>query len=271
MSDSVGSIVWRAASAACLTLICTAPCAAQLAPPPLADAPTSGQFMSRYDFHLAADALATDDQRFEWDTHFGGDFDFIDYVHGRTTFLADYRAVLGSEFRPFDPNQSIYTLEAATSARMRAAEVFFVLHHVSRHLGDRPNRVAVAWNVLQARVLKRLTAGATVVDVRADAGKVVAHATVDYSWTADADVLLRRPLSPHADVFVRGYVETLGINSTLSGRSRQTGGRLEGGIRLPGAGGALELVAGYERIVDADAFEQAALGWTFAGFRLVTR
>src|SRR5205823_13475573 len=52
-----------------LLLFLATPAAAQQ---PLASPPASPQFLSRYDFHLSAAALANDDQRFSWDAHFGG-------------------------------------------------------------------------------------------------------------------------------------------------------------------------------------------------------
>jgi hypothetical protein len=270
MTDT-GSCVRRAAMAVCLIFLAVRPSAAQLAPPPLTDPPTSPQLMSRYDFHLSADSLANRDPRFVWDTHFGGDFDLVDYVHGRVTVLVDYQAVLGNEIRPFDPNQGNYTLEAAGSGRTRGIEGFVVLHHVSRHFGDRAKAIPIAWNVLQARVLKHVDVGGSTIDVRIDAGKIVARATVDYSWTADADVLVRRRLNDHVGIFARGYLETFGVYRTVAGRNRQTGGRVEGGFRLPGRGGAIELFGGYERIVDADPLEQLPLRWGFLGFRMVTK
>ncbi len=42
---------------------------------------------------------------FVWDTNFGGELDVIDYRTGRATFVANYQAILGDEFRHFDPNQ----------------------------------------------------------------------------------------------------------------------------------------------------------------------
>ncbi len=39
------------------------------------------QFMSRFDFHIVGErACRGDDPHFSWDTHWGGDFDFVDYV-----------------------------------------------------------------------------------------------------------------------------------------------------------------------------------------------
>lgn len=271
MIDSVKLCCRHAALAACLTAGVVSSSAAQVAPPPLAEAPPGPQFMSRYDFHLSADALGTYDPPFKWRTRFGGDFDLVNYVRGRATFLVDLENILGDELRPFDPNQANYTLEIATSARTPLVELFVVFHHVSRHFGDRAKIEAIAWNVLQARALRQLTIKGTTVDMRADVGKVTAHAFVDYGWTADADVLVRRRINDHLGLYGRGYVETIGIDSNLSQRPRQTGGRFELGVRLPGAGGAVDLFAGYERVIDAGAIEQRALRWGFLGFRFATK
>ena len=35
--------------------------------------PDEPAFISKYDFHLSAAALSTDDDRFKWEAHFGGD------------------------------------------------------------------------------------------------------------------------------------------------------------------------------------------------------
>ena len=144
MPDPIGSLIRRAALTSCFTVVAVARAGAQQ---PLAEPPSSGQFLSRFDFHLSAAGLAVDDPRFKVDTHWGGDWDLVDYVYGRLMFLADYEAVLGDQFRLFDPNQGNYTLEVSSSFRAGGAEFAGVLHHVSRHLGDRANRLAIAMNV----------------------------------------------------------------------------------------------------------------------------
>jgi len=270
MIDSIEWLLRHAAIAVCLVLGTAASSPAQLAPPPRPEAPAGPELFPRYDFHLAANWLGSGDPRFEWDTHFGGDFDLFDYVHGRATFLADYQAVIGNELRAFDPNQGNYTLEAATSWRVRGTELYLVFHHVSRHFSDRPKRVAIAWNVLQARAMKRLSVKGVRVDLRGDAGGVPARAYVDYSWTADLDVRAERPINPHLGVYARGYVEAFGIEKSVSTRNTQSGGRLEAGVRLPGKGGAIELFGGWEQVVDADPVEQRPLQWGFLGFRLAS-
>lgn len=267
----------------CALVVCTAaafvavaaPVRAQRIAPEPADAPASApQFMSRFDVHLTADATKSGDKRFWMDSHFGGDFDIVDYGKGRGTLLADYQAVLGKEIRPFDPNQGNYLLEGSSSYRIGDAEVAGVFHHESRHLGDRAKIQAIAWNVLQVRVLYHHTFDGAAVKLRGDAGQVVQHSFVDYKWTADIEGRVDKPVAPHVALYGSGYAETYGIRhdeTTQSTRGRQTGGRVEGGVRLAGLRGSVDLFAGYERVVDADAFQQLPLSWAFAGFRVVNK
>lgn len=238
---------------------------------PLAEPPSTVEFMPRYDFLMSAAALGDDDPHFSWDIHWAGNFDFVDYVRGRLMFLADYQTVLGSEFRPFDPYQSNYTLEASASARVKSSEVALVLNHVSRHLGDRPKRIAVAMNSLGGRVMRRFDKGSDTIDFRGDLRKVIAHAYVDYSWTSDAEVTWRHPVGGRVGLYGRAYGELYAVDRSIAGRDRQGGGRLEAGIRVAGAGGGLELFGGWERVVDADPLDRLPRQWGFAGFRLLGR
>jgi hypothetical protein len=270
MSDTDGSLVRRAALAACLLLpFASAASAQQPQPPGFAPAPASPDFLTRYDFHLSAAALRIDDPRFTWDTHFGGDLDVFDYVTGRLSMLVDYEAVLGSQIRPFDPNQGNYTLEASASVRAGQTEIAGAFHHVSRHLGDRSKVFPIAWNVLEARVMRRLAIAGATVDVTVGGGRLVQHSSVDYTWTGNLDLLIQRPISPRVGVFARGSGEIFGVDPTLSARDRQMGGKAEAGLRINGRAGALELYAGYERRIDADPVDAQPHDWALAGFRLV--
>src|SRR5262245_35511634 len=155
---SIGSLSARALAVACLTLTVATDLQAQN-PAPLKQAPDKAEFMSRFDFHMSAAGLNELDPRFSWDTHWGRDFDFVDYVRGRMMFLADYQVVLGRENRLFDPNQGNYTLEVSGSLRHKGTEFAGVLHHVSRHLSDRPNEDAIAWNAAEVRLLRQFDPG----------------------------------------------------------------------------------------------------------------
>jgi len=244
---------------------------------PLPNPPAAPAFLPRYDLRLAAAALTDDDIHFRWDAHWRGEFDLVDYVRGRTTLLADYQVVLGNEFRPFDPYQSNYTLAVASSVRVDRTELVGVFHHVSRHLGDRTKRrldgsdEAVAVNMILGRVLRRIDAGRTTVDLRGDVGRAVARAYVDYTWTAVGDVTARRTLNGRAGVYGRGIVELLGVDPAVADRGGQHGYRVEAGVRLAGGRADLELFGGYERVIDADPLDRQPRTWGFAGFRVLNR
>src|SRR5690349_20168639 len=107
MPEITGLRFRHAAAAACLVLFCVATAAAQQPDQPVASpAPARADFLTRADFQLSASRIAgIDDIRFSWDTHFGGSLDMVDYVVGRAGVYVDYEAVLGDEFRIFDPNQ----------------------------------------------------------------------------------------------------------------------------------------------------------------------
>jgi hypothetical protein len=270
MSYTIGRLIPRAAIAA-LVIVAAAPRADAQTTPAIAPAPSAPDFMSRYDFHLSAAAVASSSPNFSWETHFGGDIDLADYVVGRSSILVDYEAVLGDEFRPFDPNQGNYTLEASSSVRVGETEIAGMFHHVSRHLSDRPKRFAIAWNILGARVLQRVSAYGVTVDVVASAGKIVQNSYVDYTWTGDVDLMIRRAVSPRLGVFAHGIGNGFLVDDTIAHRDNQFGGTVEVGLRINGRGGAVELFAGAEQRVDADPIDRMTRRWALAGFRLLSK
>ena len=136
MASSVARLARSAVIAAAASFV-TVPAFAQM-PHPIPDAPVVAEFMPRFDWKMSAAYLSNADQRFQWDTHWAGDLDLFSYPGGRASFLADYQALLGTEYRPFDPYQSNYQLEASGSFFIGKTEVAGVLSHISRHLGDRP-------------------------------------------------------------------------------------------------------------------------------------
>ena len=268
MGDSIGSFHRHAALAACLLLAgsLTADAQQNLG---MAEAPASGEFFSRFSFNMAAAKLAYPDERFSWDTHWAGDFDMVDYVYGRVSFLADYQALLGSEFRPFDPYQSNYLLEASGSYRYGATELVGVLSHISRHFGDRPKSIAVAENSLGPRVMRRFADGDTTIDLRIDVRKVIARAYLDYTWISGVDVTGRYVLNPRTSAYARLLGQTIAVDEKIAGRDRQSGGRIEAGVAITGTGGSVELYFGGERVIDADQLDRISRSWAFAGFRLL--
>lgn len=248
------------------------PAAAQIPQPTVLPAEKGPDFMSHYEFWLSAAALAIDNPKFSWDTHFGGALDVADYVVGRTGIRIDYQAILGDELRAFDPNQGNYTLEANSSVRVGPnTEIVGIFHHVSRHLSDRAKTDPIAWNVAGARVLHHMSVAGATIDADLEGGSVVQHSGVDYSWTGQLDLSIRRPITPRVGVFLKGSGQAIGVDETVNHRSTLTGGLGEAGIRISGRGGAVELFAGFEQRIDAYPTILGSQRWGLAGFRLLSR
>jgi len=253
--------------------------------PVIVPAPAQPEFFSYSQFHLSAAWLRTAStepspnhtvpasERFMWDTFWGGTIDLVDYVAGRAGVIIDYEAVLGGEYQPFDPNQGNYFLEANASARIgERTELAGILHHVSRHLSDRPKvKNPVAYNELGARLLRHDAFGATTLDIDASGGWAIEHAYVDYTWLGDLNVLARIPLTNRLGFYAHGAGHLAGVRGTVPDRGTQSGGLVEIGVRIKGSGGAMELFAGFEKRFDADPLDRESQHWMLAGFRLLSR
>jgi len=245
-----------------------APAAAQ-APEP-SSAPAGVGFLTRYAFHLNAEHISGDDERFIWDANYGGELDVVDYLAGRFTFYANYQVITGDEYRAFDANQGNYILGGRLSARLLGVEVAGVFHHVSRHLSDRPKRQAVDWNMVGARVGTPFVVGALALDVEVDIRGVVQHSYVDYQWELDGGLRARYPLTSYLSLVAGGSVRRLGVDGSQN-RGDQTGARGEGGVRFQGKAGAVELFIAAERRIDPYPLEFGTVQWVTAGFRLLSK
>ena len=245
--------------------VSAAPAYGQTAQPP--SPPSDVEFFSRFDFHVSMEHLFSEEPRFVWDAHFGGELDMIDYGSGRATFLANYETVMGSEFRAFDPNQGNYILEGSISARTDGLEAAGVFHHVSRHLSDRPKRSPVDWNMIGGRIDGAATRGRTALRGRVDARGVIQKTYVDYRWELDSNVAARVALRPRVALVSSGGFRVLGVDGSLD-RGTQYGYRGEGGVRLDGRGASLELFIAAERRIDPYQLEFSTATWMTMGFRI---
>jgi hypothetical protein len=244
------------------------PVEAQTAPPPQSGAQPSGvEFLPRFEFRMGIEHLVSEEKRFVWEANFGGDLDIVDYGLGRLAFVANYQAILGSEFREFDPNQGNYLLEGSVSARADAFELAGVFHHESRHLSDRPKRDPVDWNMVGGRIRSSMLHGSTDLRGRADIRGVVQHTFVDYRWELDADVAARVAVRPKVAVVATGGLRLLGVDGSRD-RGTQHGYRGEGGGRIDGRGASLDVFIAAERRIDPYQFEFSTATWLTAGFRI---
>jgi hypothetical protein len=256
-----------------------APVAAQTsttAPPGLsslqqnAQGTSSVEWLPRAAFHLTAEHLSSSDERFIWDANFGGEIDFVDYGMGRATFYANYQAILGDQLHAFDPNQGNYILGGSVSTRVVGTELAAVFHHESRHLSDRAKRQPVDWNMVGGRARKVMTLGIIQMDARADLRGAIKTSFVDYNWELDADLRDLYRVAPRVALISDVDLRLVGVDGSR-GRGRQTGFRVEGGVRLEGSGAAVELFAAGERRIDPYPLEFGTETWFTAGFRLLSR
>jgi hypothetical protein len=249
--------------------LCTREAPAQSLPPAPATE-HAGHFMPRAAFHLGAEHLSGDDEAYEWEGNFGGDLDIVDYGQGRFTFYANYQVIMGGEFRRFDPNQGNYILGGTLSVRRAGFEFAGNFHHESRHLSDRFNPVAVAWNMAGGRLSKVYEDGPVRIEGRSDIRFSVAKALVDYNWEIDTGARSDVQISPHVGALFAGDLRLLGVDGTQD-RGTQTGFRVEGGVRFRGGAAAMEFFIADERRIDPYPLGFGTVNFFTFGFRLVNR
>lgn len=242
--------------------------AQDVAPDAAADRPVA-ELLPGYDFRIGLEHLSSDDQRFVWDAHYGGVIGLVRYRGVRLDMVADYEALLGSEYQPFDPLQGNYALGGSLGGEVRGIQVDLVMHHLSRHLGDRARRDPVAWNMYGGRVRQTRTRGALRLDSRALLRFTTNKAYVDYEWEAEGGVNGRYRVHPRASVLGGAELRRMGVDGTRN-RGDQTGFRVEGGMRFDGRAGDLELVVAFERRIDPYQLEFNTASWLTAGFRVVS-
>jgi hypothetical protein len=195
--------------------------------------------------------LTAADPRFNWAARFGTDIDVYDYGKGRLSLIGEYEAVFGSERREFDLNHENYTLDISASVRAKRTEFFAVVHHVSRHLTDRQNDRAVAWNSLGVAADREFSAAGNLMRARLDLAHVFQHTFNDYTWTAWLTLAAERPAGGRARLFARANGGFQGVDRAIANRERLCGARLESGVHLNGVKGGVDFFVGYERRLDA--------------------
>jgi hypothetical protein len=255
---------------AILALVLAIACPAFGQPPPLF-VPTTPEpgFLSRLTLLGSVEALSEHETDYYWDADVGLGVDVVDWGRGRVHLYFNYEMVMGAKLQPFDPWQGNYTLDVLGT--VGPTEWGLLFRHVSRHLSDRRKDFGIAWNDLGLQVIHTRRAGAWQWQARGAALGTVARGFVDYAADLGADVLAERPLSRVASLIGSGRTHVRFVTETALERGPQWGWRGEAGIRLGGRVAALEIVAGAERRVDANAFEFAPRDWVFGALRIVSR
>ncbi len=273
--------VYRVVALLAALSACSAVAVAQPAPQPAPEpAAATFEFLPDFNFRFAlehlsgeerpSDVLTRTARQFVWDAHWGGDLDVARYHGVRFVMVADYETMLGNQYQPFDPNQGNYTLGGFVARKVGGVEVAGVMHHVSRHLGDRPKLFGIAWNMYGGRARYEWVDGPTWLEARVDVRGVTQHAYVDYTWEADGGVRARQRVSASTHLIATANLRRLGVNGSR-GRGDQTGFRAEGGMRFDGRAAALEAFVGVERRIDPDQLRFSTATWGLVGLRLVRR
>lgn len=236
-----------------VALVLTAARAAAQTPAPQPGTPSSPVpgFVTRTGVSISLVDLHSHDPRFDWAARFHGDVDVVDYKIGRLNLFGEYDAVFGRERRVFDLNHENYTIDVSATLRRGRSEFFGVIHHVSRHLTDRQNDRAVAWNAAGAaaqRMFGSETAGGR---VRLDLAQVFQHTYNDYTWTAWLTAEVHRAIGGNRLLYGKTHGGFQGVDQKVAGRDRLCGARFEGGLHLNGKAGGADLYIAYERRIDA--------------------
>lgn len=241
-----------------LVLVLPAPAGAQ-------GAARGVRLLPRADVEFSWLRVHTPDRRFYWLADIGFDLDAIDYATGRVRLRGRHEAVVGRERRRYDPNQANYAFDVAISRRVGLVEFSAVAQHASRHVLDREFPVAISWNAVGGRAGYASSGG---FDAAVDVLRVWDRDFVDYTWTARVAVGYARPVGPRARWFAAGAGDF--VRGVAADRSKGSGVRLEGGVRLPGAAASLELFGRYERRLDAYPAERGRVRFSGIGFRVAT-
>ncbi len=250
---------------------------AQTAPLPAPFVGGANGFLTRADWLLSVAPMASGDPVFAWSVNQRFDVDLARYPRGRVNLFFNNEVVMGRERREFDFNHGNVMFETSALARIAGVDAAIVFHHMSRHLIDRPVERVVAWHTVAGRVERTFAVGRSTVTPTAEFQHVVQHTFVDYKWSTQFTIRADRPFDNGARVFATGSGGQVGVDRAVLNdagvplnRDRQTGGRVEGGVHLPGQKAALELFAAYERRIDGYPLARVPSSWFEAGFRLAS-
>jgi hypothetical protein len=247
----------------------------QLAPLENAQAPRDTPegavvWLPSYHFHLNMAHLSHDSPRYNWDANYGGELGIVAVGRTQLTFVANYQAVLGEEFHPFDPNQGNYTIDGVLSTRVKGFYVAGVFHHLSRHLADRAKRPPVDWNMMGGRVGSFFSRGGTDVEARVDLLGAILKTNVDYNWEMHAGVRAHHRVYGTVGVIGAATLREVGTNG-LGDRGNQTGGRGEAGMRVSGKAATIDIYLAVEKVIDPYPTEFGTATYASVGMRLLTR
>lgn len=153
---------------------------------------------------LSLSRYAPSDRDFIWTGWLGGEMGLVEQRGRQIALSGHIETILGNGERAYEARQGNYHITLSGQGRRGRTDVGVFVHHVSRHLLDRPMTGVAAWNIVGARgrrilgdpVLGRFT-------LSAGLGRVVQQTLVGYGWEATARLEAEVIRAPWGE----GYVE----------------------------------------------------------------
>ncbi|HVO12238.1 MAG TPA: hypothetical protein VMX54_15965 [Vicinamibacteria bacterium] len=222
--------------------------------------------------HLEGARYAPAENELEWTTWIGAGLGVFTR-HRTTGYVAgDVETILGSERKPFDAYQANYHLEGGFRYALGRSLLVPFLHHVSRHLIDRPKTPTVDWNVVGLRLLGSLP---PLLGSRARYAVGLGH-TVEKTWVAYGwELTVRLESEVWRWSWGQAYLR-------LAARAVTTGGQpkppqdgfldfsAETGMRLRRGERRLDLLLAYEHRNDVFLFQPGSRDRALFGLRLAS-
>jgi len=232
--------------------------------------PRARGFLTAYRFYLSGLRTVDNGNRnFSWDADIGADLDVFDLGFARANMFFNLESMIGNERRDIDPTQNNYTIDMSVFVRLPRGEIGTTFHHVSRHLSDRENALAVAWNSLGVTYMDRFQIGSIELEISGRALRKVLNSGVDYESEYNGRLRFTAPIDRRFSFIADIDGTVVLVDRTTFDRATQYGGLLEAGLQIRGKAGTAELIFGRERRIDADPFERRPIRWTRFGFRFV--
>jgi len=242
----------------------TAAAVALAAPPAAAE---GSAFLPQAFARLRGARYVPSDKAGAWTGWIGAGADLVRTGGATLEFTADVETIIGGELRTFDANQANYHLAVATRIGTGRVSVAPFLHHVSRHLVDRPKVQPVDWNIVGLRGVARMRGGR--VHLGFGAGHTFQVSLVGYrfEFTGSVDATLaklgagafyglfdaRRVTADPTPDFPRGSFTDLTV---------------EAGVRWPRGSLSLDTFAAFERRNDVFVVVPGVRDRLLLGFRI---
>ena len=232
--------------------------------------PATLGFLTSYRVRLKVVRLVSIDNNFVWDADLGGDMDLFDFKYVRGNLLVNFESIVGRQIRAIDPNQGNYTFDVSAWWRtfVPDAELGVTLHHVSRHLFDRSNQSAIAWNMIGFQYTSPFQIRSWDMDVGYRALKTVQRSFVDYTAELGGSAQALRAVHPRVSLILGGEMTLVAVDESERGRDHQLGWRFEIGASIPGGAGVGEVFIAWERRIDANPFDLEPTTFKMLGIRL---